>query len=340
LEAASVRANYIVDSIDATSKRGPRFGVVRNARDKAEARRNRRKSGPGASPADVRECELYETIDHVFGPSLPDDDYGRDVLRELLNQLALRGASLDEMRDVALDLLPEMDDDDSLDVLIKEIGKGRRRNADQVARALGVTYEMRTFLDLRTIGACDMSKKQRDAIQRQKEAADKRWKREQAGAKPHAASAAKTKPWLERGESRSTYYRKRKAEKAAAENAKNSPWDCVGDHTLPALLIDNSVSGDGTTGAATDHGVEASDFIAEPLRPSQQESESVVSEVPTAYGADFPAEERARLHLQDVTAAIALSPDPESLQPLLIAATVAWARAKGKRAMDTREERP
>jgi hypothetical protein len=127
-----------------------RAGVVYNARDKAEARRNRRKSGRPASPADVREREINVVIRHVFGASLPNDDYGRDVLYELLNQLALHGASADEMRDRALDLLPELDDDDSLDILIEKIGKGRKRYADPIARALGVTYQMRMFLDLRT----------------------------------------------------------------------------------------------------------------------------------------------------------------------------------------------
>lgn len=185
-------ATYRTDSVNATD----RFGIVRNERDKTEARRNRRRrGGRPTSPADVRECELYMSVNHLFGASLPDDDYGREVLRELLNQLALRGAAQEEMRDAALDLMPEIDDDDSLDIMVKEIGKGRKRSADQVARALGVTYEMRTFLDLRTIGACDMLKKQRDAIQRQKEAADKRWKREQAGAKPQAESERRRKPW-------------------------------------------------------------------------------------------------------------------------------------------------
>jgi hypothetical protein len=261
--------NYNTDSTNATSYRGPRFGVVRNDRDKAEARRNRRKRCPAASPADVRECEIYKTIDHVFGASLPDDDYGREAVSELVNQMALRGASADEMRDAALDLLPELDDDDSLDILLKKIGKGRHRSADQVARALGVTYQMRTFLDLRTIGACDMAKKQRDAIQRQKEAADKRWKREQSGAKPHATSAAKTKPWSERGESRSTYYRK---QKAAAETAKNSPRDCFGDHTLSGFPMDESVPGDppagpchGITGAGMKHGTGPATSLPSPF---------------------------------------------------------------------------
>jgi hypothetical protein len=338
-----------------------RTGIVRNERDKAEARRNRRKSGRPASPADVRECEINKVIDHVFGASLPDDDYGREVLYELLNQLALRGASPDEMRDLALDLLPELnDDDDSLDILIKGIGKGRNRRSDQVARALGITYEMRTLLDLRTIGACDMSKKERDAIQRQKEAADKRWQREQAGAKPQANSAAKTKPWLESGCSRSTYYRR---QKAASENAKNSPCDHFGDHTLSIFPTDKSVSGDppagpcrGATDAGVEHGGEPSDFIAKPLRPLQPEPESVVSEVPETFGAvlsgrdlataplpfcfrvrqlcveggiaEAISQNVARRRLQAVASAVARSPDPQRWQHLIVAASGAWTRAK------------
>lgn len=282
-------------------------GVVRNERDKAEARRNRSKSGRPASPADVRECELYTVIRHVFGASLPDDDYGRDVLRELLNQLALRGASSDEMRDTALHFLPELDDDDSLAILIKEIGKGRKRRADHVARALGVTYQMRTFLDLRSIGACDIPKKERDAIQRQKEAADRRWQREQAGAKPQAQSAAQLRPWLEWGISKATYYRRK--QKAAAENAKNGPRDHFGDRTLSILPMDEPVSGDQPalpsreiTDAEVEHRGETSPTTGKPLS-HQQEPLSVVSAVAASCGAvlgsaDASFRERAKRALE------------------------------------------
>jgi hypothetical protein len=274
-------------------------GTVLNKHDKAWRRRNRRKSCRPASPAEVRECEINKVIDHVFGASLPDDDYGREVLYELLNQLALRGAGLDEMRDHAIDLLPEMGDDDSIDTMVKTIGKGRRRGADQIARALGVTYQMRTFLDLRTIGACDMSKKQRDEIQAQKEAHDKRWQREQAGAAPHAQSNERTCPWDAEGISRATWYRQQAAKKAAAENAENSPCDSFGDHTLSEVLMDKSVSGE-TRHSAGDH-VPAhapASRLAPPRRtPSsfdQQEPEGVVIEEPASYGAVFSGAEAER----------------------------------------------
>lgn len=73
-----------------------------------------------------RLCELMAFAGYTFGPTLPDDDWGRDVLREILNQLALMGACPDVLRERGCDLLPEMDDD-GLDVMVKEIGTRRSR---------------------------------------------------------------------------------------------------------------------------------------------------------------------------------------------------------------------
>jgi len=319
------------------------FGIVCNQRDKAEVRGNigkarlyrRRDPGTPFSMGQLREIEIVlKFVSHVFGATLPDDDFGREVLFEVLNQFALNGASPDELRECGVDLLPEVGDDDTLDDMVKKIGRGRKRKADDIARRLGVDYQLRTLLDLRSIGASDMSKREREAIQRQKAAADKRWKREQAGAKPHARSAAKRKPWLELGCSRSTYYAR---QKAAAENAKNSELDCFGSHTLSSFSSTNeseviNLAGPcpDTIDAEMEHGGEASDLIAEPL--SQQERGDVVSEVLANYGADFSDEdmrvEGARRRLHEVASAVAASPDPERWQHLIVAAAAAVTRAK------------
>jgi hypothetical protein len=299
--------------------------VIRNARDRALARRYRRKSGRPASPADVRECEINVVIGHVFGASLPDDDFGRDVLYELLNQLALRGASTDEMRDLALDLIPELDDDDSLDVLIKKIGKGRKRHADPIARALGVTYEMRTLLDLRTIGACDMTKRQRDAIQRQKEAFDKRWAREQAGAKPQAQSERRNKPWDLEGISESTYRRR----KRAAKNAANDTMTAL-RQSYSSLFSSTDCCHPGADAPIEPQPDSERDAPAGPPSPhcqasfDQQEPDGLVIELPETYGAVLSQLDLARRRLQAVAAAVARSDDPGSLQHLIVAATSEW----------------
>ena len=158
-------------------------------------------------------------VDHFFGAaSLPDNDDGRAVLFEVLNQFKLNGATQDELRAYGLDLLPEIDDDDSLDIMVKAIKIGRKRNADDIARRLGVNYQVRTLLDLRTIGAYDVPKAARAKIQRQKEAADKRWERELAGARPQAKSERRRKPWKLQGISESTYRRRKRAAKKAAND--------------------------------------------------------------------------------------------------------------------------
>src|SRR6266851_1706795 len=96
-----------------------------------------------------REREIMVVVSYIFGAaSLPDDDFGREVLFEVLNQFALNGATQDELRAYGRDLLPEIDDDDSLDIMVKAIKLGRKRNADDIARRLGVNYQMRTLLHL------------------------------------------------------------------------------------------------------------------------------------------------------------------------------------------------
>ncbi len=115
-----------------------------------------------------RLCELMDFAGYTFGPTLPDDDWGRDVLREILNPLALMGACPDVLREGGCDLLPEMDDDDSLDVMVKEIGTGRRIKAEPLGRAIGLTYQARVALDITTIGCFEVSPARRKAITAQK----------------------------------------------------------------------------------------------------------------------------------------------------------------------------
>jgi hypothetical protein len=162
--------------------------------------------GEPFSRGQLREREIMKVVSHIFGgATLPDDDFGRDVLFEILNRLILNGASADGLPECGRDLLPEIDDDDSLDDMLKRIRLGRKRGADDVARRLGVVYQMRTLLNLRTIGACDMFKAERAKIAAQNQAANKRRDREQSGAKPQAQSERRRKPWKLQGISESTY---------------------------------------------------------------------------------------------------------------------------------------
>jgi hypothetical protein len=290
---------------------------------------------PGA-PFTVGQCrgtEILKFIRAYAGNSLPDDEFGRVVLFELLNQMKLDGASADDMRNIALDLMPEIDDDDSLDDMIK--GNGKKRSADQIAKILGIDYQMRTFLDLRSIGACDVPKAERARLQRQKEAMDKAWQREQAGAKPQSKSAARTRPWIAMGIGKTKYYTLKKAEKAAAAATQNEVREPLRRRTLLSSHGQNSSDGRGAPfgrlaaalRSAGEGLVPDDHLICSKVRPSadrpavdpashcqasssfdQPETEGVVPEVPAGHGADISGRDRTAVLREAYRARNALGP--------------------------------
>lgn len=94
----------------------------------------------------------------------------------------------------------------------------RMVGADACADMLNVTLEERTGLDIRTIGAWDVTREERDAIakERKKELDRERQaaKRKAAGRKSRAEyeaeSISKAEPWKATGMTRATWYRKGK----------------------------------------------------------------------------------------------------------------------------------
>jgi hypothetical protein len=93
--------------------------------------------------------------------------------------------------------------------------------ADELGRLLGLTDEERTYLKITTIGACDVTKAQRDRRRKQRkrerdrEAAAKR--RREKGTLPRAEYLASClsilRPWEKEGKSRRTWERQRKSAK-------------------------------------------------------------------------------------------------------------------------------
>lgn len=88
------------------------------------------------------------------------------------------------------------------------------RRADNLGKYLRITDEMRTALQIRTIGSFDVSKRQRAARRRARDRELKRTKRRQRGAKLRAEYLAanaisRDQPWRTEGISRRTWYRRR-----------------------------------------------------------------------------------------------------------------------------------
>jgi hypothetical protein len=150
--------------------------------------------------------------DRYRGPRLPDDDAGRDDLRELLMQESLSPCAAEiKMRNAIRTWAPWMPETERQG-LIEDICRTplneRRRTSQDAGRRLGVTNAQRERLRLWTIYPHDMSEGEMKKWRRAKDRARKRKRRERKGAKPHASSLSRTQPWVTLGICRRTYERR------------------------------------------------------------------------------------------------------------------------------------
>jgi hypothetical protein len=173
--------------------------------------------------------------DRCRGPILPDDDCGRDYLRELLlpislgpNEAVRRPGAIeiwgptDRMRREIELRAPWMSEDEAQE-LLDEIDLMPMWQRKPMARTLGerlqVPYAERARLQLRTIGPCDMSEGAMALIRKQKKRKRDKLRRQLQGQRSRADYLAthnksKEQPWLALGISRPTYYRRIKQEQA------------------------------------------------------------------------------------------------------------------------------
>lgn len=161
--------------------------------------------------AAVRVAELTRLYQHRWNGELPDDDLGEVALRIMANHIG-------HLRDAARRLGKWMDRWTpwlglaSQERIIRDaVEKPLRYRADKIAWKLKVTAAEREQLGLRTIGAIDQSRQERQQIARQNKRERDRQRRRAKGAKPRADyeenSTNKSKPWIAEGVSRRTWYR-------------------------------------------------------------------------------------------------------------------------------------
>src|SRR5262249_1359364 len=97
-----------------------------------------------------------------------------------------------------------------LDEIIGDIESRRTRRrltADNLGRWLGLTFEVRKALSIKTIGAIDVSKRARKALRKEKDRVYQESRRRARGSRSQAESLSKTQPWKEAGMSRRSWYR-------------------------------------------------------------------------------------------------------------------------------------
>ena len=164
---------------------------------------------------------------------LPDDDAGHDDLRIVLHHLGKRRTNPEgKMRQWIAEHTPWLDEDEG-EALIRYYLASKKKlpKADTLARFMGLKYADRKRIGrahgkaIRTIGAIDATKAERKAMrkaeQRLADKARQEANRRAVGAKPHAESASRTKPWVTEGVSRRTWYRRQSAQMARGTDSSN-----------------------------------------------------------------------------------------------------------------------
>jgi hypothetical protein len=169
--------------------------------------------------------------DRCRGIILPDDDAGRDYLKELLLPISLGAhegvkrpagmiqiwGPIDRMLHEIESWAPWMEEDEAQEVL-EEIDLmpawQRKPKAKTLGERLNVSYPERARLQLRTIGPCDVTEAGMVLLRKQKSRQRMRRRRLLNGARSQSDSTARTKPWLVKGISRRTYYYRLKHEQS------------------------------------------------------------------------------------------------------------------------------
>jgi hypothetical protein len=180
----------------------------------------------------LRLGDLRKLFRDRYGATLPDDDAGREDLRELLLPVSLAPNADIKMPNVIEVWAPWMQPDEARE-LIDEINRTPIQHRKPTARQLGkrqsLTNSNRERLKLWTIAACDMSPAQMAKWRKTKAKAKMRRIRQSRGSKSRAEyeaqSKSRAKPWEQEGISRAQWYRRKGAhhrQRVAKASTKSS----------------------------------------------------------------------------------------------------------------------
>jgi hypothetical protein len=168
-----------------------------------------------------------------YGAVLPDDDAGREDMRELLLPVSI-GPNADIKMPKTIEVWAPWMGSAEAEHLIDQINRTpiyhRKPDAERLGFRQNVTNQERGRLRLWTIAPCDMTVEERKEQRRVKAMARMRRLRQKQGSRPRAVyeaeSKSKIKPWEKQGVSRRTWYRKNRGTSPCAvrlEEAANEP---------------------------------------------------------------------------------------------------------------------
>jgi hypothetical protein len=140
---------------------------------------------------------------------LPHDDSGRHDLHLLLHHLVNLHGDPQRMRKAIKARAPWLPADEADRKIRGVFAQPIKWRADTLGKELGLTESDRRRLKIKTIAPIDMTPQQRQEARRLRQRQRERQRRRARGCKPQASSANRTKPWLQLGISRRTWYRRR-----------------------------------------------------------------------------------------------------------------------------------
>lgn len=145
---------------------------------------------------------------------LPDDDAGREDLYIAINHLACLAHPRKHIADWIDAWAPWLTAGEQRELVGRSLANPQRWTADQLAWRLRLTKEQRHMLGITTIGAIDESKSARTKRRREREKQRRKASRRAQGAIPRAEyeqhSLSRSKPWIDEGISRASWYRRKR----------------------------------------------------------------------------------------------------------------------------------
>jgi hypothetical protein len=168
--------------------------------------------GKGFNIRHLRRKELQRLLYFRWGPILPDDDAGADDAAIMCHSIALLPGDAGHHMAMYLQVsAPWMPERARAAMITDAMAKPLRFRADTLGARLGLREVERARLRIRTIGATDLTKAEREARRREDKRVRRTQKRRKRGVRPRAVyeatSANRTKPWVALGISRRTWYR-------------------------------------------------------------------------------------------------------------------------------------
>jgi hypothetical protein len=166
----------------------------------------------------LRLGDVQKLLRQRYGHTLPDDDAGRDDLRELLLPISLGQEAGRKMENAIQVWAPWMDAAEAgqlMDHINRIPAYLRKATGCELGQRMNLTYQQRQAWGIRTIAPCDMTDEQLIEQRRAKDRARKRRKRREAGGRPRDESFARTRPWEKERVSRATWFRRRETNSSA-----------------------------------------------------------------------------------------------------------------------------